>query len=64
MDLQNFLNPVNKNIGDAEKEENILTIVITYYTDIPTSAEKDEMEKNVEIPILSSPTHDQALQAI
>jgi hypothetical protein len=44
-----------------EEEENTLTIIITYHTGITISAEEDDVEKNIDIPILSPPTYDQTL---
>jgi hypothetical protein len=51
-------------IIEEGEEENTLTIIIIHYIDITISAEKDDMEENINIPILSSSTYDQALQAL
>jgi hypothetical protein len=66
MDIQNFLNFTDENVDIVEegKEEDTLVIVIAYYTDIIISAEEDDVEENINIPILSSPTYDQTLQAL
>jgi hypothetical protein len=44
-----------------EEEKDTLAIIIIYYTDITISAEKDNMEENINISILFSLTYDQTL---
>jgi hypothetical protein len=48
-----------------EKEkENTLIMIIAHHTDITISAEENDVEKNINIPILPPPTYDQTLQAL
>jgi hypothetical protein len=63
MDIQNFLNFTDENVDIVEegKEEDTLVIVIAYYTDIIISAEEDDVEEDIDIPILSSSIYDQTL---
>jgi hypothetical protein len=44
-----------------EEEENTLAIIIIYHINITISAEEDNVEENINIPILFSSTYDQAL---
>jgi hypothetical protein len=62
INIQNFLNLPNKDINIIKKEKkDTLIIIIIYYTDITISAEENNIEKNINIPILFSPTYDQTL---
>jgi hypothetical protein len=46
INLQDFLNSVDKNIGDAKEEkEDILTKIIIYHIGIPTSAQENKVKK-------------------
>jgi hypothetical protein len=63
MDIQNFLSPPDEdmNVVEEGEEENTLAMVITHHTGITISAEEDDVEENIDIPILPPPTYDQAL---
>jgi hypothetical protein len=44
-----------------EEKENTLVIIIIHYINIIISAEKDDMEENINTPILFPPIYDQTL---
>jgi hypothetical protein len=49
------------NVVEEREKENTLVILIAYYTGIIISAEEDNVEENIDIPILSLSTYDQTL---
>jgi hypothetical protein len=50
-------------IEEGEKEDTLI-IIIAYHINITISAEEDNVEKNINIPILFLPIYDQTLQAL